>query len=1042
MFKKLQLTLFVFLLSSVSLFAQSQTVSGKITDSSTGEPLAAVTVQVDGTTRGEVTNVDGEYSISVSPGEILKITYIGFIDQFIEIEEGVTTVNIQLVPDIESLDELVITAYGNQKKKAITGAVSTISKQSIEGRPITSFGTALQGTAPGISVSNTSGQPGSGVSIQIRGAGSINASTAPLYVIDGVPVVNVNANGTGPSNVLNTLNPNDIESISILKDASSSALYGSRAANGVVLVTTKRGQQGAPTINFRVQRGVSNLAVDLHETLDAQEYYKIYFDESYARQIAGGATQADAVTAANADVIGQFNGVNPYDNANPFGADGNPVAGTSLVYDTDWIDRTIDTGINTEYDLNVSGGNEVTQYYVSTNLFEQEGILPGSDFSRGSVRLNLDTKINDFLNVSIQSNNVVTEQNSSQTGGGANNPLRTANLTSNVIPFFERDANNNIVTDPITGRKLYNYNNPVNIDFHPIGLAELDRFLNETQRSTNNIRLLANLTDEIDVSSTVSLDVINSKDNTFENGQHGNAVPQGARANQAYNRYVTLNISNSLNYSTVIKNHSIDAIVGQEYFSRHDEFLSAGRNDFVTEQLTEISAGSALNNANSSFSESRIISYFSRLNYGFNEKYFVTASVRRDGASQFGASERFGTFGSIGASWILSEESFMDNVDIFDNLKFRASYGTTGNNSIGNYAALGLLGFASAYDYNGLGGSTYTQLANPSLKWEVNISTDIGVEFEMLDNKLSGEFVYWTRTSSDLLFDRPIPVSSAGFSELTTNLAELENSGIEASLNYRIINNKDLVWSVNANITTINNEITSLPADFVQNGTKRFEVGVDRYQYFIQEWAGVDPANGDPLWYRDVVDGNGDPTGQRETTNDYSQADRYSQGSSLEDFFGGFGTNLNYKGFDFQAIFSYKAGGKIYDFERADLLHMGATPGVQLASEAKDAWTTDNTDTDVPRFIKNNPDNFNNTSSRFLYDGDYLRLKNVTLGYSVDQSLLDKINVRSLRVFVTGENLLTFAAYEGIDPELPRSGNSNNIFPASRTITAGINLGF
>lgn len=1046
MFNKLLFGCTLFLLVSTSVFAQNRTIEGVVTDNATGETLVSVTVQVEGTTRGVTTDVNGEYSIEAASGETLVFSYIGYITQYVVIDNQVV-INVAMEEDIASLEELVITAYGNQKKKAVTGAVSTINKNLIEARPLTTFQSALQGTVAGVSVSSTTGQPGAGSSLQIRGAGSLNASNAPLYVVDGVPVINVDATGTGPQSVLNTINPSDIESISVLKDASASALYGSRAANGVVLINTKRGQRGTVQINVRAQTGFSDLAVEQHETLNALEYYRLYWQEYYDTNVGAGQSAENAATAANASTINLFsvgttNPVNPFTSDNPLGPDGQLRAGVGMLYDTDWLDETISRGVNNEFDLNVSGGNESTRFYISTNIFDQEGILPGSDFSRGSVRLNLDTEINDFLDISIRSNNVVTEQNSAQTGGGANNPFRFANLTSNIYSFYARGANNEILVDPVTGRNLYNYETPTVLDFHPVGLAELDRFLNETQRSSNTIVLNAELMDGLQASSNVSLDVLNSKDNTFENGQHGNATVQGARASQDYNRYVTLNLSNQLSYTTNFGSHNVDAIIGQEYFSRHDEFLSAGTNTFVTEQLTELSAGSTLADASSSFSDRRIISYFARMNYGFNDKYFVTASIRRDGASEFGRDNRWGTFGSIGGSWIISEESFMSDLEFLDILKLRASYGTTGNNSIGAYDALGLLGFSSNFDYFGAGGSTYTQLANPELKWEVNTSTDLGIEFEALDNRLAGEFVYWTRTTSDLLFEQPIPVSTAGFSEIQTNLAEMKNSGIEVSLSYRLINTRDLLWSVNANITTINNEITELPVEFVQNGTKRFVVGKDRYQYHIQEFAGVDETTGAPLWYQDVLDTDGNPTGERTTTSNYSQADRYNLGSALEDYFGGFGTSLSYKGLDFQAVFSYKSGGKIYDFTRSAIMHMGSQPGQQLSREVLDAWTADNTNTDVSRFGINNGDNFDNTSSRFLYDGDFVRLKNVTIGYSLNREMLSKVNIRNLRVFVTGENLLTFAAYDGLDPELPRSGNSNNIFPAMRTITAGINLGF
>ncbi len=1046
MFKKLLTIVFMVLFSSQIALAQSGSIEGKVTDADTGETVPGANIFLLELERGDVTDAEGNYEIRNIPSGTYTLTasYVGFesYSQSVQVREGASIViDIELQTGAESLNEVVVTAYGNQRRRALTGAVSSVTPQTLEARPITTFQSALQGISSGVSVTSTTGQPGAGSNIQIRGAGSINASTQPLYVIDGVPVVNLNASSVASANVLNTLNPNDIESISLLKDASAAALYGSRAANGVVLITTKGGREGPAQINVRIQRGVSGLAVDQHETLSATEYYRQYWRQYFNSEVAGGASEDAAATTANQNTIDLLE-ANPFSTNDALGPNGQLRDNASLVYDTDWVDRVIDQGVTSEYAFDVSGGNERTTYFVSGSAFDQEGILPNSSFSRGSVRLNIDSNINELITVRLRSNTTVSEQNNAPTGGGANNPLRFANLTSNVYPFFERNANNEIVRDEVTNRPLYNYNAPTVLDFHPVGLSEVDRYLNETIRSTNNVGLNLNLLEQLTFRSDLSLDLINSKDNRYWNREHGNAEPVGGRASQFYNRFVTLNSTNQLQFAEDYGDHSFDAIVGQEYFSRHDEFMSAETTTFVTGLLTELSAGSSLTDASSSFSDRRLISLFSRLNYAFRDKYYLTASIRRDGASEFGTDNKWGTFGSVGGSWIISEESFMSEFDFIDILKLRASYGTTGNNSIGAYASQGLLGFDSGFDYNGEGGSTYTQLANPALKWEVINSTDLGIEFELFKSRLTGEFVYWTRTSTDLLFSQPIPVSTTGFSEIETNLAEIENSGIEANFSYRIISNRDMIWSVNANITTLNNEITDLPVEFVQNGTKRFEEGVDRYQYFIQEFAGVDEATGAPLWFRDVLDAEGNPTGERETTNVYSQADRYRLGSSLEDFYGGFGTNLNYKGFDFQMLWSYKVGGKIYDFTRSDILHMGSQPGQQLATDVLDAWTPENTQTNVPRFGINNSDNFDNTSSRFLYDGDYMRLKNLTIGYTVDRDVLAKIGARNLRVFVSGENLLTFAAYDGIDPELPRSGNTNNIFPASRTITAGINLGF
>lgn len=1037
---------FVVALLALTGTLSAQSIKGVISDSQSGEVIPNANIFIVELARGAAADMNGAYEIqNLSTGEYtIRISFIGYetIVEKINVANGDLIKNFTLTPDYQGLEEVVVTAYGNQKKKAVTGAATSVGKQAIEARPITNVASALQGVAPGVSVATNSGQPGGGVSIQIRGAGSINASTEPLYVIDGLPVLNINPGNSGSANTMSMIDPNDIEDITILKDASASALYGSRAANGVVLITTKKGRKGAVRVDFRAASGFSDIAVEQHKTLNATEYFGLFWQDVYNGELAAGASPADAATNANAGAIAALQ-ANPYNTAQPFGPGGVLNSGAALLYDTDWRDLVVNRGQTQDYGLSVSGGSDRTTYYLAASIFDQEGILPASTFQRGSTRINVETRITDFLTMALSSNNSFSEQYSSPGGGGANNPLRFANLTSNVYSFFARDADGNIINDS-QGNPLYNYNTPTVLDFHPVGLAEVDEFIQQQVRSVNNLSTRFKPTEDITLRSDIGFDVNNVQDRVYENRNHGNATPQGGRATRSYNRYTVFQISNTANYNKTFGEQTIDLIAGQEYYSERRDFLSAQRTGFGNNILRELDAATVPTQASSSFAEKRIISYLSRLNYGFRDKYFLTASIRRDGSSVFGDGNKWGTFGSVGASWIISDESFMDPFNFVDNLKLRASWGTTGNDNIGFYSSLGLLGFSSAFDYNGLPGSTYTQQANPELGWEINENIDLGIEFELFKNKLSGEFVYYTRDNIDLLFDRPIPVSTAGFGSIISNLASVRNSGIEVAMNYTVFNTKDLVWSINANLSTLNNEILSLPdGEEVQSGTKRFAEGSDIYAFYMQEFAGIDPETGSALWYRDILDAEGEPTGERETVDNYAQADRYFLGSSLPDFFGGFGTNVNYKGFDLQALFSYTVGNTIYDFTYADITHMGGQPGQQLHRDVlENVWTPGSTTATLPAFGINQNAQFIENSSRFLFDGDFLRLKNLTIGYTLPAAALKVIKAQRLRVYVTGENLLTFQAHKGLDPELPRSGLSNNIFPQQRTITAGINLSF
>lgn len=1038
--KRILLISFVLMSALISEAWAQRTVSGKVTSAIEGEGLPGVTVRAKGTTTGVNTDFDGNYRLNVPEGSnTLVFSFVGFTTQEVEIGSR-SVINVTLEEDVRQLQEVVVQVpYGAQTKKSFTGAASTIDSESLEVRPVTSFQNAMQGLSSGVQVNTASGQPGGGTNINIRGVGSLNASSQPLYVIDGVPVASGNysrmtGNLSGSSNVLSAMNPSDIESITVLKDASASSLYGSRAANGVILITTKKGKLGEPKITFNGSTGVNSLAVDQHEVLGADQYFKTYWDQAYQNNLEAGLSADEAAAQANTQTINNLD-VNPYNTENIYGANGVKNADARLLYDSDWRDAVLGQGTTQNYSLSASGGNENTKYYLSTGYFDQKGIVPSSDFTRYSGKVSVDSKISERINVGISTNTSYSEQNTPPGGGGAANPLRFANLVSNVYSIYQRDEDGNIVNS-FDGNPLYNYNNPIVLDFNALGNSELDTYRTNTLRSLNSLHLDIELLEGLKFRTQAGADLVYVKDNLYYNPMHGNGAGVNGRAQRYQSTDNIITLTNTLEYNKVFGDHSINVLVGQEMWKSHYETLELTKVDFPVPGLEELSVGATPSSATSYFTDKRIASYLSRVNYSYLDRYYLSGSFRRDGSSVFGADSRWGNFWSAGASWILSEEAFLSGVDALDLLKLRASYGINGNDNIGRYDARGLISFG--YNYNGSPGSTYTQLANPNLSWEQNKNLDLGVEFGLF-NRISGEVVYFQKVTDDLLFDKPLSMTT-GFDDITTNLAKMQNSGVEVDLRATLLQNANWTINLGGNFAHVRNEILAMSQEFLINGSKRWEVGSDRYQFFIEEFAGVDPTDGAPMWYTDVLNAEGDPTGERETTKDYAMATRYHQGSSLPKFFGGINPRIKFKSFDLSMILSYSLGHKIYDNSYADIMHMGSKPGQQLSVDALNAWTPENPNTDVPRFEVNNSYNYDRRSTRFLFDGDYARVKNITFGYNLPNELLSRISASSARFYVTGENLFTFAKHKGLDPELPNSGMSNNLYPANKTILVGLNL--
>ena len=1012
-------------LFAVQSFGQNITVKGTVKEISTGDLLPGVNVIVDGTSIGVVTDIDGNYSIQVpSEKAVLKFSYIGMLEQSIVVGSR-TTINVELAEDSNILDEVMIVAYGSTTKEAFTGAAEVVDKEVLQDRPVTSFVKSLQGTTAGLQVSSSSGQPGAGATVRIRGVGSLSAGSAPLYIIDGVPM----------SGALSDINPNDIEKITVLKDAAASSLYGSRAANGVIIVTTKQGESGQTKISFDYQTGISNRVSDGYQLMNATQIYEQSWQGLYNQSLINGNTIVDAKAHAN-DNVEDIVGHNPFGVENPLDENGKLIPNTQVLTNTDWRDEVYKQGIISNYNLSISGGSDATKVFFSLGYFNDTGTVLSSDFTRYSSKLSVNHKVNDFITAGINTNIAFSETTAPPGGSGGSNTVGSAEKINAATPVY-------------TGTGDYNWDNTAVFDFNPVGLSELDKYEYSGTRTLVNLYLNFQILENLSFRTTGGIDYSSDKGLNYYNPEHGNGAGVNGRSTMSAVENMAYTISNIFNWKKEFTNSTLEVLAGHEATGSKYSSLNASVTDFALPGFTDLPWGAEPETPGSGTTEWSMVSYLSQAKYSHDGKYFASASLRTDGSSKFGENERYGVFYSVGAGWVLSQEEFMYDVDWVDNLKLRASYGTSGNSNIGNYASRGL--YSSGYNYGGYPGISPVQLENKNLTWENISSMNIGLETRVF-NKLSATFEYYSRTSDGLLYGKNLSAAK-GIRSIITNLGGMVNSGFETSLNYDAVTRENFNYNLGFNISSNKNEILSLTTDNIKGATQMMEVGGNRYQFFMRDWAGVNPDNGMPMWFTniesdDIEEGDSQPdtafedplgTGKM-VTSTYTDAERVRKGSALPDFYGGFNNSFTYKDFDLSFYFYFSVGGQIYNYDYAGNMHDGTKPGDNLSVDAADAWTPNNRYTDVPRFVTNNSDKGNQISSRFLEDGSYARLKNISLGYNLPSSLSKKFKVQRLRMFVSGENLWTLTNYKGFDPEASIVGTTNSTIPGVKTVTFGLKL--
>lgn len=1021
-----------FLATSMIAFAQSS-ITGTVSDAE-GSPLPGATVVVQGTSSGVTTDFDGNYSINASSGDVLSFSYVGY--QTVDITVGSSlTINVTLTSD-SALDEVIVTAYGTQTKQSVVGSVASIGSEILESSKATSVTQALQGSVPGVNIITSGGIPGTNPTIRIRGIGSINASAAPLIVVDGAPY----------AGNLNSLSQDQVESISVLKDASATALYGSAAANGVIIITTKSGQLNSEAkITVNIKKGIASEAVDTHRLMGINQWSELYWEAKRNAFVENGLSTAAANAAATAN-FGSDLGYNAYGISNPVGTDGKLTA--SPIWDTDWKGALMDSQASfDEIGVNLSGGSKNTSYFFSTNYLGEDGNVTTTRFERFSSRIKIDSKVNDVISAGMNVGYTRSTTNTpTQSGSGYSSTVQWIYSVPNYYPIYRRNADGSFMTDA-NGGNMYDYGansgilvngvRPVFEDENAYGSLFLYDIYNLRTDLNASIYAKVDISDNLSFTSRFAYQSYMYTGFQYIHRDFGYASSVNGRVSQSRDLTMQTNAQQQLTYTESFDDHNIEADL--IYVANNYNFDDLGASGEGYLPGVKILNGATTPSSVSGYTvDQRYTNVLGRLKYNFDEKYYIEGSVSQGLSSKFAESVREGTFYSVGGSWILSNESFLADSDVVDFLKVKASYGEVGNDrGIGSfpYITLFLTGFNQLDTTGVLAGG----LNDPYLSWEKTATSNFGTEFGLFGGKLNGSIEYYSRESVDLIYDKPVPPST-GNSSVRTNVGALKNYGLEFVLSSQLVKTDDLTINAAVNLSTENNEITELTQEEFISGNKKWMVGRSLYDFFTYEWAGVDSADGYGMWYKDILGDDGEPTGEREITKEYSEADRYYANKlSIPDLLGGFNAQIQYKDFDFSVLMNFALGGYVYDSSYAALMS-GFKTIRQQSPDLANRWQQPGDVTDVPILLENNND-FNAGSTRFLFENDYLRVKGLTLGYTINNTpALSSVGIDNVRVYAQATNPFTFHKHFGIDPEQNLSGSTSSRSYQLKTFTVGLNI--
>lgn len=1007
-------------------YAQKRQIEGTVISQEDKEPLIGATVIVKGSLSGAETDLDGHFTLEVDPdAKFIIVDYIGMKQTQVSIPKS-GILNVALQPEAMNLDEVVVTGYGNFSRSSFTGSANTLRADLLKEMPVVSIEQKLQGMTSGVNITGSSGQPGANASIRIRGMGSFNASNEPLFVIDGVPVTSGNlSTGSGSeasymnnakTNIMSTINPSDIENITVIKDAAAASLYGSRAANGVILITTKQGSKGRTRVTLNASAGFSDAAVDFRPTLNGEQRRELlyeglvnYAQDQIAKDPASFTQTPEEYANAN---IGAYTSV------------------PALGY-TDWKDVLMRQAVHQNYEASVSGGSENTTVYSSLGYQKQEGLVENSSMERYSGRFNVQQKIGKRgeAGANLMFSQVNQEMNEERTS--SINPFYCmAVATPPSYPVFNEDGS---YANTYPGTNV----NPLRDMRTDYNRVRMTRIFGTAHGAVEIIKGLK-------LKEVLSYDYSIQKDARYFNALSGAGPKSGsdAQSSKGFIEYGKLISSTSLNYVRTFANkHHLDVLAAYEAESFQTDKAAGEKSKMPSDQLFEPDNAAVINSFVSSTQDYRLLSYLTRLNYDYDNRYYIAGSFRRDGSSRLAPEHRWGNFWSVSGMWHLGAEDFMKAVKpVLSDVKIRASYGVNGNQPGSYYGYMGLYSYGKNYMDNP--GSYESTQANPNLKWEKNYNMNLGLDLAFID-RIFVTLEYYNRDTKDLLYNRPISATT-GFLNYLGNLGQLNNKGVELEVRSLNISNADFNWTTVLNLTHNKNKIVALDGNLdqvVESSWFIRKIGLPFNTFYVKEFAGVDPSSGNALYYKNTEDENGNL--DRTLNQDVNEAQAVPYKQVDPKISGGLTNILSYKWFDLAFTLSYSLGGYSFDKTGTYIETDGASEGNRnLPIYELDRWQKPGDITDIPRFVLGRSDKVSGGSSRFVHSTDHLRLKNLTFGFTLPHNWTDKVLLDKVRVYFSGSNLLTWAKWKQYDPEVPVSGEVFCETPPMRTFSFGVEVNF
>jgi TonB-linked SusC/RagA family outer membrane protein len=1050
--KKLLLLLVALFMGVLTIFAQTKQITGKVSSAEDGSPIPGVSVVVKGTTNGTTTNIDGEFALTVPENETLVFSFVGM--KTIEVAvTNQTTYNISMENEVFGVDEVMVVAYGTAKKESFTGSAEVIKNDVLEKRPVANISKALEGQVAGVQTTSGSGQPGDGASIVIRGFGSINSSNNPLYVVDGVPY----------DGNLNAINPGDIESMTILKDASAGALYGSRGANGVVVITTKKGKADKLSVELKATYGLASRAIKPYNTLNTAEFIEASF-QGYKNDLiyrsgvhpdlAGEA--AVAAMTGNSGIFGTDEMYNPYNMPvseliDPQTGMVNPSA--KLLYEADWMGEiTNNNAQHQEYQLFLNGGSDNAKIFSSIAYLNKEGLLKTTDFTRISGRIGAELTPTNWFSFGGNVNFSKTESDflANQSTTYNNNVWYSAQFMAPIYPVYIQDENGNPVLDEL-GEKQFDYGlsrpSGANPNWNPAATLYEDSYETRADNLSGRFHFdllgneLGSSLTGLKLSTNVGFDYVNTNTKSYNNPDFGDGAIVGGRLNLTNNRNFSFTVNELLRYEKDFGQHSVNLLAGHEFYKLMINELEGEKTGFPYAGIKELAPGSTVSTLTSFEDNYSIESFLSNLTYDFADRYYLSASFRTDGSSRFHKDYRWGQFWSLGASWRISEEKFFDSVSWVDNLKLKGSFGKQGNDRIGTF-----YGWQSLYNLDwsnaNLNGALLSSLENTTIKWEENNNFNLGVE-GTLWKRLEFGLEYYQRRTVSMLMEKPM-ATSLGFDSYWANVGEMLNTGIEFTSKTIVMEAQNFRWNATLNLTTLKNEIVELDGeqDQIVNGNIIQKKGEAINSYYVAQSAGVDITTGAQLYWVFDLDEFNNP-GEPYISADYQKAtqSKVVSGSRIPDFYGAVGSDfLLFKNIDFSFMTTFSVGGEIYEQVYRSLTNPTYI-GTNYSDKVLRAWRQPGDVTDVPR-IQNGTGFSRIATDSDLIDASYFAIKNITLGYTLPKSLLQRIGIQSVRAYVTVDNVALFSHLDGMNPQYDFTGSTNFSYTPDRTSLVGIEVKF